>query len=141
MSNNEKKPLFRKKALDRISNPDQLTDYLHVAAPSVWLVMLAVIAMLTGVLAWSSIGTLKTYVNASVTVTDGYAEVVPVQSTELAAGMPVEVGNETYAIKLTFTDEYGHMIGYLEVTLPDGRYDGKILTEEVRPIDFLFESR
>lgn len=141
MDNHEKNQLFRKKALDRISNPDQLTDYLHVATPSVWMALLAVTALLCGLLAWSAIGTLKTYVDASVIVNDGYAEVIPAKSTPLRSGMPVEVGSESYDIELTFTDEYGHMSGYIEVSLPDGTYDGKILTEEVRPIDFLFESR
>jgi hypothetical protein len=33
------------------------------------------------------------------------------------------------------------MIGYSVVDLPEGSYDGSVLIEEIRPVDFLFESR
>lgn len=34
--------MFRKEALERISSPEQLTDYLHVTNPGVWAVLVAV---------------------------------------------------------------------------------------------------
>ena len=53
--------LFRKKSLDRISSPEQLNDYLRVTNPSVWVVLLAVIILLAGLLIWSSVTTIDEY--------------------------------------------------------------------------------
>ena len=54
----KKSILFRKKSLDRISEPDQLTDYLRVTKPMVWLVLAAILVMLLGLLFWSMTGTI-----------------------------------------------------------------------------------
>jgi len=48
--------IFRKKSLDRISNPEQLNDYIRVTSPSVWLVLLALVILLIGILAWGVLG-------------------------------------------------------------------------------------
>lgn len=50
------KPIFRKSTLDRISSPEQLNDYIHVARPSVWIVLGAVVALLAGILIWGIFG-------------------------------------------------------------------------------------
>lgn len=51
--------LFRKKSMDRISSPEQLNDYIKVTTPSVWLVLVATIIILVGVLVWSMLGTVE----------------------------------------------------------------------------------
>ena len=38
--------LFREKTVKRISSPEDLSNYLHVTRPSVWLILAAVILML-----------------------------------------------------------------------------------------------
>lgn len=48
--------LFRQKSMDRISGPESLNDYIRVTTPSVWLVMIAIVLLLVGVLAWSILG-------------------------------------------------------------------------------------
>ena len=49
--------LFRKKSLDRVSSPEQLNDYIRVTTPSVWLVLLALVLLLAGLIVWSIFGT------------------------------------------------------------------------------------
>ncbi len=49
--------LFRKKSLDRISSPEELNDYIRVTTPSVWLILVATVILLLGMLAWSIFGT------------------------------------------------------------------------------------
>ena len=49
--------LFRRKSLERISSPEELSDYIRVATPSVWLILLATTILLVGMLAWSILGT------------------------------------------------------------------------------------
>ena len=51
--------IFREKSLERVSSPEQLNDYIRVTTPSVWLVLLAVIILLLGMLAWSIFGTVE----------------------------------------------------------------------------------
>lgn len=49
--------LFREKSLERVSSPEQLDDYIRVTTPSVWIVLLATVFILAGMLAWSIFGT------------------------------------------------------------------------------------
>ena len=51
--------LFRKKSLDHIESAEQLNDYIRVTSPSVWLVLLAIVLLLVGMLAWSVLGTVE----------------------------------------------------------------------------------
>ena len=133
--------LFRKKTLDRLSSPEQLTDYLRVTNLSIWGLLAAVILLLGGLLAWASVGTLETTVEARVIVQTHTAQVVSTGAEKLASGMPLRVAAQSYVIVSTKEDEYGRTVGVAEVLLPDGIYDGKVVTEQIRPIDFLLESR
>ena len=45
--------------MDKVSSPEQLNDYIRVTTPSVWLVLIAVILLLLGMLAWSVFGTVE----------------------------------------------------------------------------------
>ena len=134
-------PLFRKKALDRISSPEQLTDYLRVTNPGIWVILLAVILLLAGVFAWSMVGTLETTAEVKIVVSDHIAEIIPLGSESLDEGMPLRVSGQEYIIAFDDTDEFGRSTGIAEVELPDGTYDGLAVLEAVHPISFLLESR
>ena len=133
--------LFRKKTLEQISSPEQLTDYLQVTNPGIWAVLVAVILLLGGLFVWSAVGTLETTSEARVVVQDHTALVVDMGAKELRAGMTVHAGEQSFDIKTTKEDEYGRTMGVAEVTLPDGIYDATVVTEQTRPIAFLLESR
>ena len=51
--------LFRKKSLERISSPEALNDYIRVTSPAVWLILIATVILLLGMLAWSVFGTVE----------------------------------------------------------------------------------
>ena len=53
--------IFRQKSIDRVSSPEQLNDYIRVTTPSVWLVLVAIILLLAGMLAWSVFGTVEAH--------------------------------------------------------------------------------
>ena len=53
--------LFRKKSLQRMASPEQLDDYIRVTTPSVWLILLALIVLLAGLLAYCIFGTIDGY--------------------------------------------------------------------------------
>ena len=138
---NNKQSVFRKKVMDQISSPEQLTDYLRVTNPGIWVVLAAVILLLAGIFVWSATGTLETKAPVTVVVEDHTAQVVPAGSETLSEGMPLHVSGQEYRIALTETDDYGRSVGLTEVELPDGTYEGTVITETVHPISFLLESR
>ena len=140
MSENQSK-VFRKQALERISSPDRLTEYLHVTSPGIWVVLAAVILLLAGILAWAAVGTLETKAEVKVVVEDQTALVIPLGSEKLTEGMTLRVSGEDSSLNRSETDEYGRSIGYAMISLPDGTYNGIIVTESVHPIDFLITSR
>ena len=51
--------LFREKSIERVSSPEQLNDYIRVTNPSVWIVLLALVVLLVGILAWSIFSTVE----------------------------------------------------------------------------------
>ncbi len=53
--------VFRKKSIERVSSPEELNDYIRVTTPSVWLVLVAIILLLAGMLAWSVLGTVEVH--------------------------------------------------------------------------------
>ena len=53
--------IFRQKSIDRVSSPEQLNDYIRVTTPSVWIVLIALVVLLVGMLAWSVLGSVKVH--------------------------------------------------------------------------------
>ena len=51
----QKRSIFRSETLKRISSPEQLTDYLRVTNPGIWVVLAAVLALLVGFFVWMSV--------------------------------------------------------------------------------------
>lgn len=138
MAENENR-IFRKETLDRISSPEQLTDYLKVTSPGIWLVLISVITLLIGLGVWASIGVIKTTPDAHVIIKDHVASVVLLEPDSLEQGMTLIISEQEYVIASVMTDEYGREVGIAEVALPDGLYDAKVVTETIHPIQFLFE--
>ena len=135
--------LFRKKAMARISSPEDLTGYLRVTSPGMWIILAAVIVLLAGLFAWSAVGTLETMVDATAIVQDHTAQIVASGqgADELEAGMPLRIASQEFVIASVDYDEYGRATAYAELPLPDGSYDATIVVEQTRPIEFLLESR
>lgn len=138
---NNSQNLFREKTIERISSPEKLTDYLRVTNPGIWAVLGAVILMLGGLFIWATIGTLETKTSIKAMVDDHTAVIVADGGVTLAEGMPVQISTENCVIAATDNDDYGRIYGIAEVSLPDGTYDGTAVIEQIRPIDFLLESR
>lgn len=143
MSEKQETTMFRKKAMRHFSSPEDLTSYLRVTTPGMWVIMAAVIVLLVGVFAWASVGTLETTVDATAIVKDHTAEVVAAgqEADTLKPGMPLRIASQDFVIASVDLDEYGRAIAQAEVSLPDGTYEGVIVVEQTHPITFLLESR
>ena len=55
-----KNNLFRKNSIDRVSSPEQLNDRIRVANPGVWLLLVGILLVLTGICIWGIFGQLNT---------------------------------------------------------------------------------
>ncbi len=74
-------------------------------------------------------------------VEEHVAQVVTKGGEGLAEGMPLRVAAQESVIAATSVDEFGRVFGVAEVALPNGVYDGTVVVERTKPIDFLLESR
>ena len=140
MDEENKKSVFRAKSLDSISSPEQLTDYIHVTNPGIWVLFAVIILMLAGFIAWAYVGQLETVVDAKAAVIDGTAHITVYDRCDVTSGMTVRIGNEEFTVSSVEQDETGHTLAYSSVTLDDGVYDAGIVTETVSPISFLLSA-
>ena len=138
---NGNETVFRKETLERISSPEQLTDYLKITNPGVWVILSAVILLLAGLFAWSMIGTLETTATVKVIVSNDTAQIVPIDTDIITEGMVFRVNSEEYTVALAENDDLGRHFGMASVDLPDGIYDGTIVVDQVHPIDFLLNNK
>ena len=137
--NNEE--LFRKKSLDKVKSPENLDDYIQVSNPGVWLLLVSVIILLAGACVWGIFGHIDSTAETRVQVENGTA-VCYVADEDIASvqeGMTVKLGGFEAVIM-----EIGHKedIGYVCVlkstqTIPNGFYDGKIVTKSIKPLSFI----
>ena len=138
----EKKSIFRKETLERISSPEQLSDYLRVTTPGLWVLFAAIVAMLVGFFTWMSVGIIETTVPASVSTRNHSAEVAIISGdSQIATDMTLRVGGKETTILSTKADDFGRTMGTAEVDLPDGMYEGSLVTESIHPIQFLISSK
>jgi len=141
MGEQEKANVSRQKTRDRISSPDQLTDYLRVTNPGIWVLLASIVLFLAGVFVWFTIGTLESTAAVKVSVAGQQATVIPREAAVLTEGMPLRVASDEYTLDSVGTDEYDRSFGNAVVELPDGVYDGIVVTEQTHLISFLLESR
>lgn len=140
-NSNSNETLFRKETLERISSPEQLTDYLKITNPGVWVILTAVIFLLAGLFSWTLIGTLETRAAIKVVVSSSTARVVPVEGDVITEDMIFRINSNEYTVALTDTDELGRTYGIASVDLPDGIYEGTVVVDRIHPIDFLINNK
>ena len=131
--------VFRQKTLDRISSPEQLTDYLKVTSPGVWIVLVTAILLLAGLIVWATIGDLETTEKANIVVTNNMGSITSDTPDHYKEGMTVRVNSKEYTISLIDVTEYGFSYACFDTDLPDGEYRAEVVTEVIHPIDFLLK--
>ena len=132
--------IFRKKSLESISSPEQLNDYLKVTNVGIWAILVSVILLLAGIIAWSSVGRLETTANGVAVVENGTAQILISDTSkgDISSGMSVRIGGDEYTVSTVEKDDLGRSIAYAPVSESDGKYDVKIVIESIAPISFLF---
>lgn len=154
------KTIFRDKSMDKITSPEQMNDYIRVSNPSVWMILSAVIILLVGVCVWGVFGRMDTVIKTGGVCFDGQLTVYISESdfAKVDDKTIISVGGNEYSVtdrpeKPVRTDENTdpylmHLVGVsegdwvcsLEIDadgLPDGTYALSVVTERVRPLDFV----
>ena len=154
--------IFRKKSLDRVSSPEQLTDYIKVSSPSVWIVLSAVVILLISVVIWSIFGAILDTVKLNALVQDGVAVCYVDGDTvvKLKAGMPSELAGtkgtvleisgtplsaedlrktmaDNVAAKSLIKEEWNYPVKVNASGVPDGLYEMVITIDRVKPVSFI----
>lgn len=154
--------LFRERSIESIDSPESLNDYLQVTSPGIWLVLVAVISILIGVIFWSIYGRINTTVTLAV-ISDGEKQtcLIPYDKMDdiLSTGVIVvdehiyslqsDSDMETMIVSDT-TNPYVRIKGNLEIgdvivgipitaDLPEGVYTGTVITETLQPISLLIQ--
>ncbi len=156
----EKTNIFRKKSIERISSPEQLNDYICVSSPGVWLILMAMVVLLAGVVIWGVFGTMNSYIDVCAVSEKGKTTVYINEDSidRVTEDMPVlingteytfaSIGDESVEAEKVM-DEYDMHVGgiksgewvypaTLTQSLPTGTYSAKIIAESVNPVSFVF---
>lgn len=151
--------LYRKESLDSIASPEEMNDYIKVTGPSIWILLGAVIVFLSGVILWSTLGSLKTTKESLALVEGGlavcyvdkatYDDLDPDSVINLggefrdiisASSTPVEsstVYDSGVLADLGYTDH--DLLYALTATsdLPKGSYKAEVIVEQIHPMSFI----
>ena len=133
--------LFRKESVERVSSPEQLSDYLHVTSPTVWVVLAAVILLLASLFVWSSVTALESYAAGRAEVRGGVLTLSfddAEQAENVQVGMNVKVGDMVTPVLSIGRDEDGRLLAVADAALPDGSYDARVGYRSTQIINMLF---
>ena len=157
--------IFNQKATEKLRSADDLDKHLRVTNPSVWVALVACIALLLGFLAWGVFGSVTTSVSSTGAIVDGKAMcfLTGENAAKVHAGDAAYVGGEqmtvaNVAVVPHSRDEAGKVLSsdYLVSTLVSGdwayqvTFDGdtaglatgvpltvSITTERIAPISLI----
>lgn len=133
--------LFRKESVERFSSPEQLSDYLHVTSPAIWVVLAAVILLLASLFVWSGVTAVESYAAGTAEVRAGVLT-LSFDDAESAAnvteGMLVRVGGLSAPVLSVGTDADGRALAVAKTELPDGVYEARVGYQRTQIIEILF---
>lgn len=155
----ENSGIFRKKAMERVSSPEKLNDYIHVTSPSIWIALLGIIFILVGSIVWATFGNIYSTVEGAGIVTGGNLTIYIKTSDRegVKKGMDITVSGhkttvrdisaEPVKIEENISDFILETSGLTkggwaykveaDTDLPDGVYSASITVESIHPIEFI----
>ena len=145
-----KESIYREKSLKGVSSPEELKgvsspeelgSYLRVTSPAVWLLLIAVILLLAGMLLWSSTVSIDSIAAGTARVEDG-SMVLTFDDEQIAAavkpGMTVRIGESEGRISSIGTLPSGGLFATGEIALSDGSYPASVLLRKTQVLKLLF---
>ena len=153
--------LFRQKSMDRISSPEELHDYMRVTSPRLWMILAAIVVLLTGFIVYASTANMENTVKIRVTIENYASEpdetdpdgerytyvsgTFPLTMKDMIrTGMVVRIGQETGIISWIGNSAEEDVINVMfdmnrqYLPLPSGECDAELVLESTTPISFLW---
>ena len=134
--------LFRKKSLDKVKSPDNLDDYIQIANPGVWLIIISAIVLLVGACIWGTFGHIDSIIDTVVKVDEQgiTCSILEEDVSTVMVGMTVKVGNnQLEIIDIGQKTATGYTcILKTDSSIEKGFYNGKIVIQSVKPFAFVF---
>ena len=134
--------IFRKKSLEKIQSPESLDDYVRVSNPGVWLLLVAIIALLGGACLWGTLGRIETTVKARAVVSGGdvVCYLTAADATDVEQGDVVRIADSEGVVSLiepcpSGSDVCATVDG---IVIEDGTYPSEVVTESIKPLSFVF---
>lgn len=130
-----KDDLYRKKSLDKVKSPERLNEYVKVASPALWLLLIATVLLVVGALVWASTYKLvmNASTNASVTSNNVTLTFSDVDFKNVKEGDPVHIAGKEGTVESIDKD---NKVAYTTLDLTNGDYEGYVIVE-VLPISFI----
>lgn len=136
-----KESIYREKSLSRVSSPEELSSYLRVTSPAVWLLLIAVILLLAGMLIWSATVSIDSIAAGTARVENG-GMVLTFDDEQIAAavksGMTVRVGEVEGRVSSVGTLPDGGVFAAGEIALSDGTYPAGVVLRRTQILTLLF---
>lgn len=151
--------IFRQKSMDRVSSPEQLNDYIRVSNPGVWMVLAAILILLSGAFVWSVFGHLDTVRQAVSVCKDGRITCYVGESkiNSVQAGVKIRIGKEEWTVSdvqpalveaKSELSDYAMHLGDIQAgewvykmtadaSIADGIYETILISESVSPLSFM----
>ena len=133
--------IFRKKSLERLTEPEQLSDYLRVTRPAIWIALIAVIVVIVGLFLWANFVSIESALPGKAAVSDGVMTITfqdQLQAKNIETGMNVNIGDEDVPVTSVGTAENGAIIAGAHANVPDGTYDVSVTFKSSKVLSFLF---
>ena len=124
----------------RISSPEQLNDYLKVTNPKIWMLFVAVLLLVGGLLLWSSFTTIESYATGTARAVGGELTVTfddAAKASKVLPGMEMEVGDVQTEVLTVGTDEGGGVVASAHANIPDGSYSVRVGYKTTQVISML----
>ncbi|MBO5198902.1 MAG: hypothetical protein J6B85_10350 [Lachnospiraceae bacterium] len=103
--------LFRKRAMDGVTGPEQLNDYIRISNPAVWMVLTALCVLAAAVMIWGFTGKLPSTVNAAGVVQGGSGQEKIYCYLPYDEAADLKVGDSARVSFRNLPEEYGELIG------------------------------
>lgn len=133
--------IYREGAVDRLSSPENMNQYVRVTRPALWVTLAAVILLIAGCLIWMSMTYISSFLTGTADVRNGIMTVTldnDQKAENLETGMTVTVGDTKSVINSVGKDGAGRCIATAETTLFDGSYPARVSYRETQLISLLF---
>ena len=124
----------------RISSPEQLNDYLKVTNPKVWVLLVAVVLLVAGLLLWSGFTTVESYATGTGRAVGGELVVTfddAAKASKVEPGMDLEVGDMHTEVLTVGADADGNIVASARANIPDGSYGVRVGYKTTQVISML----